>query len=34
MAYRKWGRRGPPPWVVWAVMLATLGVIIGLLVVH
>jgi hypothetical protein len=32
MAYREWGRRGPPRWVAWTVMLAILGLIIGLLV--
>jgi hypothetical protein len=32
MAHREWGRRGPPPWVALAFMLAILALIIGVLV--
>jgi hypothetical protein len=30
-AYREWGRRGPPHWLYIGVILALLGVIVGLL---
>jgi hypothetical protein len=34
MAYREWGRRGPPPWVAWTIIAALACVILGLLVTH
>jgi hypothetical protein len=32
MAYREWGRSGPPQWVAWAIIGALACIIVGLLV--
>ncbi len=31
-AYHEWGRRGPPTWMLWALVLGLVGIIVGLLV--
>jgi hypothetical protein len=34
VAYREWGRKGPPRWVAWGVIAVLACVILGLLVAH